>query len=63
MTTDEQVQVLQAEVAQLKAQQALTVQFGKAFLEGHLDGPGSAKAFLLAIDPGLEITPGPFLIG
>jgi len=55
-TVDEQL-------AQLQQQQALQTQAIKAFLEGHLDGPGSAKAFLLALDPTLEITPAPFLIG
>jgi hypothetical protein len=51
------------EIAILQQQQALFTQFGKAFLEGKLDGAGSAKAYLLALDPTLEITPAAFLIG
>jgi hypothetical protein len=55
-TVDEQL-------AQLQQQQSLQTQAIKAFLEGKLDGPGSAKAYLLALDPNLEITPAAFLIG
>lgn len=49
-----------AKIKQLEQQNALLVQAITAFLEGTLDGPGSAKAFLLAIDPNLQITPAPF---
>ncbi len=64
MTTEAQqnatIAAQAATILQLKAQQALTVQAIAAFLGGNLDGPGSAKAFLLAIDPGLQVTPAPF---
>jgi hypothetical protein len=58
-----EVEVLRAEVEILKRQQALQTQAIKAFLEGKLDGAGSAKAFLLALDPGLQVAPAPFEFG
>lgn len=39
------------QIAQLQAQQALTIQALRAFLAGNLDGPGSIKWLLAAIDP------------
>jgi len=43
---------MQAEIDQLKQQQALTVAVLRAFLGGHLDGdPTSAAWQLAAIDP------------
>lgn len=59
-TTDE----LQAEVDQLKTQQALTVQAVKAFLEGRLNGPDSATWLLAAISPNEPApVPADFAIG
>ncbi len=62
MTTSPET-IQNQKIAQLQAQQALTVQAIAAFLAGNLDGPGSAKAFLLAISPALEVTPAPFEFG
>ena len=43
---------MQAEIDQLKQQQALTVQVLRAFLAGHLDGNAQSAAWqLAAIDP------------
>jgi hypothetical protein len=43
---------LQAEIDQLKTQQADTVKVLRAFLGGHLDGDGTSAAWqLAAIDP------------
>jgi hypothetical protein len=53
----------QTDIEQLKTQQALTVRAIAAFLAGQLDGPASAKAYLLAIDPNLEVTPAAFEFG
>ena len=50
-------------IAQLQTQQALQTQALKALLEGKLDGPGSATAYLLALDPSLQVTPAPFVFG
>lgn len=50
-------------LAQLEAQQGLQTAALTAFLEGKLDGPGSAKAFLLALDPALEVQPADFAFG
>lgn len=50
-------------IAELQAQNALLVQAVAAFLRGSLDGPGSAKGFLLAIDPSLQVTPAAFEFG
>jgi len=61
--TETSVWSLEQRIEQLEKQQALFTQFGKAFLEGKLDGAGSAKAFLLALDPTLQISPADFLIG
>jgi hypothetical protein len=33
-----------------------------AFLAGNLDGAGSAKGYLLAIDPTIEVTPANFVV-
>ena len=54
---------LVARITTLEQQQSLQTRAIAAFLEGRLDGAGSAKAFLLALDPSLEITPAAFLIG
>lgn len=54
---------LQAEIDVLKQQQALQTDAIKAFLEGNLDGAGSAKAFLLALNPTLQVDPAPFVFG
>lgn len=54
---------LQSQLAQLQTQQALQTQAIQALLEGRLDGAGSAKAFLLALNPGLQVTPAPFEFG
>lgn len=59
-TTAQALATLTAAVKQLQAQEALTVQALSAFLGGTLDGPGSAKAYLLAIDPTIQVTPAPF---
>jgi hypothetical protein len=49
----QRIQQLEAQVADLT--KALT-----AFLAGNLDGAGSAKGYLLAIDPTIEVTPANF---
>lgn len=55
---------LQAEIDQLKAQQAMTVQAVKAFLEGRLNGPDSATWLLAAISPNEPAAvPADFAIG
>ena len=47
-TTDE----LEAQVAVLQQQQAMTIAVLRAFLSGHLDGDGTSAAWqLAAIDP------------
>lgn len=51
------------QIAQLKEQNALLLRAVVAFLEGNLDGPGSAAGFLKAIDPTLQVTPADFAIG
>jgi hypothetical protein len=50
-------------IAQLEAQVALLTQATTALLQGELDGAGSAKAYLLAIDPTLQIEPAAFEFG
>jgi len=62
MTTSAQ---LQAEIDQLKQQQAMTVQVLREFLGGHLDGdPTSAAWQLAAIDPaGGNVAVAPFVFG
>lgn len=58
------VDQLQAEIAQLQAQQALTIQAIRAFAEGRLDGPDSVKWLLAAISPADQaIQPAPFAFG
>ncbi len=61
-TQAQQITALQSQVAQLQAQEALTVQALAAFLAGNFDGAGSAKAYLLAIAPGLQVTPASFVL-
>lgn len=56
MTQAAQIKQLQDQVTDLTLALA-------AFLGGHLDGPGSAKGYLLAIDPRLEIEPADFVVG
>jgi hypothetical protein len=50
-------------IAQLQAQQALQTAAIAALLAGNLDGPGSAKAYLLALNPTLQVTPAAFEFG
>jgi hypothetical protein len=56
---------LQAKVAQLETQQAMTIKLLRAFLSGHLDGDGTSAAWLLAaIDPnGGSVPVAPFEFG
>ena len=56
---------MQAEIDQLKQQQALTVQVLRAFLAGHLDGNAESAAWqLAAIDPdGGNVAVAPFVFG
>lgn len=51
------------QIAALQSQVALLTQALAAFLQGHLDGAGSAKGFLLAVDPTLDIAPAAFEFG
>ncbi len=64
MTTQAQkITALEAANQQQAQQIAALTQAVTAFLEGNLDGPGSAKGYLLAVDPTLEVTPAAFEFG
>lgn len=53
-----------AQIKQLQAQVALLTQALSALLQGELDGPGSAKGYLVAVDPSLaDIIPAAFDFG
>jgi hypothetical protein len=52
-----------ADIKQLKAQVADLTAAVAAFLQGNLDGDGSAKGWLLAVDPKLQIEPAAFEFG
>jgi len=56
---------MQAEIDQLKTQQAMTIQVLRAFLGGHLDGDAQSAAWqLAAIDPeGGDVAVAPFAFG
>jgi hypothetical protein len=51
------------QIKQLQDQVSLLTRALTALLEGELDGAGSAKAYLLAIDPSLDIEPAAFAFG
>lgn len=53
-----------SDIAQLKAQQAMTVQIIRAFAENRMDGPNSVKWLMAALspnDPPVDIAP--FVVG
>jgi hypothetical protein len=52
------------QIKQLQSQVALLTQALSALLQGELDGPGSAKGYLVAVDPTLAaIVPAAFEFG
>lgn len=52
-----------SDIAALKEQVADLTHALAAFLGGNLDGPGSAKGWLLAVDPSLQVEPAAFAFG
>lgn len=54
---------LRAAIAVLQRQQSYQTEAIRALVGGRLDGPGSTKAYLLALNPTMQVDVAPFVFG